>query len=63
VKWYSKSAEQGNSFGQNALGVCYRDGTGAAKDEREAVKWFTKSAEQGCPQAKEALEKLKSKTP
>ena len=32
---------------QNNLGGCYKNGTGVAKDEKEAVKWYTKPAEQG----------------
>ena len=42
-----KSAEQGDSAGQRLLGWCYANGSGVAKDEKEAVKWYTKSAEQG----------------
>ena len=61
MKWFTKSAEQGNVLAQLKLGVCYANGQGAGKDKKEAVKWFTKSAEQGDADAKEALEKLKSK--
>jgi TPR repeat protein len=41
--------------------VCYENGIGVAKDEKEALKWYTKAAEQGDANAKKALEKLKSK--
>jgi len=61
VKWFAKSAEQGNATAQYNLGVCYANGQGVGKDEKEAVKWLRKSAEQGLPEAKEAIEKLKSK--
>ena len=47
VKWYRKSAEQGNADAQYNLGVCYKHGIGVPKDDAEAVKWYLKSAEQG----------------
>ena len=61
VKWFTKSAEQGNQFGQCNLGNCYYECTGVEKDLGEAVKWYTKSAEQGNWTSKEMLERLKSK--
>ena len=42
-----KKAEAGNADAQCTLGFLYGQGTGVAKDEKEAVKWFTKAAEQG----------------
>ena len=51
VKWYRKSAEQGNVFGQYNLGRCYDRGAGVMKDDAEAMKWYFKSAEQGLPLA------------
>ena len=47
VKWYRKSAEQGNAVAQDNLGSCYYYGDGVTKDYSEAVKWYRKSAEQG----------------
>ena len=47
VKWYTKSAEQGDAYGQSNLGACYFNGTGVAKDEKEAVKWYGKAADKG----------------
>jgi TPR repeat protein len=48
VKWYRKSAEQGNAIAQANLGVMYENGKGGlAKDDVEAVKWYRKSAKQG----------------
>ena len=47
VKWYRKSAEQGDASAQYNLGVKYDNGRGVAKDEAEAVKWYRKAAEQG----------------
>ena len=42
----SRSAEQGDSSGQNSLGRAYRDGLGVPQDHAEAVRWFRLSAEQ-----------------
>ena len=47
VEWYSKSAEQGYSYGQYMLGLCYYLGHGVEKDHAKAVEWYSKSAEQG----------------
>ena len=47
VKWFTKSAEEGDRRGQSLLGVCYYQGKGVTRDYKEAVKWYTKSAEQG----------------
>lgn len=47
VKWFKKSAEQGNAGAQFHLGNCYKHGVGVSKDSLEAIKWFRKSAEQG----------------
>lgn len=47
LKWFRKSAEQGNPSGQNWLGVMYDSGYGVRRDYAEAVKWYRKSAEQG----------------
>lgn len=47
VKWYRKSAEQGNASGQYNLGCMYEFGYGVSQDYSEAVKWYLKSAEQG----------------
>jgi TPR repeat protein len=55
VKWYRKAAEQGLADAQHALGVCYANGLGVAKDEAEAVKWYRKAAEQGNASAQGAI--------
>ena len=47
VKWYRKSAEQGNATAQFNLGWMYQKGRGVEQSNVEAVKWFRKSAEQG----------------
>jgi hypothetical protein len=57
VKWYRKSAEQGNDYGQVMLGNCYFQGVGVKEDIEEAFRWFSKSAKQGNEVAKELLQK------
>jgi len=47
VKWYRKSAEQGDAYGQFTLGWMHQNGKGVTQDYSEAVKWFRKAAEQG----------------
>ena len=39
VKWYRKSAEQGNAPAQNNLVDCYEYGRGVPIDIEEAKKW------------------------
>ena len=45
--WYTKSAEMGNSFGQNLLGSMYQHGQGVETNLPQAVTWFEASARQG----------------
>ena len=47
VYWYTKAAEQGNYYAQDALAVCYFNGTGIRKNKAKAVHWWTKAAEEG----------------
>jgi TPR repeat protein len=47
LKWYRKSAEQGDAIAQSNLGSMYGTGDGVPKDSSEAVKWYRKAAEQG----------------
>ena len=47
VKYYRIAAERGDAWGQNNLGIMYRDGKGVTRDYAEAVKWFRKAVEQG----------------
>jgi TPR repeat protein len=44
---YKVAADQGNAFGQNNLGVFYRDGRGVTKSTTEAARLFKLSADQG----------------
>ena len=55
VKWFRKAAEHGDRTMQLALGKCYFDGKGVAKDKSEAVKWYRKAAEQGDAEAQYKL--------
>jgi TPR repeat protein len=49
TRWYTLSATQGNSIGQNNLAVMYKKGLGVKKDIAEAVRWYNLSAMQGDP--------------
>ena len=51
VKWYRKSAEQGNADGEDCLGIAYLYGSGVPKDPVIAVQWFRKAADQGYARA------------
>ena len=46
VKWYRKSAAQGNAWGRANLGYMYENGRGVSQDHAEAAKWYRRSAEQ-----------------
>ncbi|MQN44566.1 tetratricopeptide repeat protein, partial [Segatella copri] len=59
VKWYRKSADQGDSAAQFNLGCCYENGQGVPQCYDEAIKWYRKSAEQGYRRAKDSLTRLK----
>ena len=49
IEWLTKSAEAGNAFAQNELGVRYLDGNGVRKDNKTAFELFKKSAAQNYP--------------
>ncbi len=53
LKWYGKSAEQGNDHALLGLGVLYVSGDGVAKDYIQAFKWFHLSAHFGNKEAEE----------
>lgn len=55
VEWYTKAAEQGNSYAQNDLGNCYYNGKGVEKNDDLAVNWLRKSAKQENENAKKDL--------
>ncbi len=41
ARWFRKSAEQLNNDGLFALGICYLQGRGVAKDKIEALAWMS----------------------
>jgi hypothetical protein len=47
IQWCSRSANQGDSWAQNNLGVMFRFGNGVRVDPKEALMWITKSANRG----------------
>jgi TPR repeat protein len=47
LKWYTSSAEQGNSEGQFYLGSMYLMGAGVTHDAAQGLKWLGLSANQG----------------
>ncbi len=53
--WFLKSAKQGFAAAQYAVGRCYEEGIGVAKDTREALNWYRKAALQGHEDARNKL--------
>ena len=51
VKWYRKSAQQGNGMALNNLGVMYHRGEGISMDFVLAHKWYTLAATFGIEQS------------
>lgn len=47
VKWFRRSAAQGNPAAHYRMGVMYSYGWGVEKDEKESDKWFHRAAELG----------------
>jgi hypothetical protein len=47
ARWFRKAAEQGNAWGQNAMGLMYTSGWGVPQDDREAARYRRMAAEQG----------------
>jgi uncharacterized protein len=58
ITWYKKAAEQGDSYGEFNLGLCYENGIGTPIDRKKAKHWYQKAALKGDPQAKERLKDL-----
>ncbi len=46
VKWFRKSAEQGNPPAEYSLGLCYFEGRGVPKNVQQALVWYRKAAGQ-----------------
>ncbi|MGY3892843.1 tetratricopeptide repeat protein [Aeromonas enterica] len=55
LKWYEKSAAQGNLHAQYVLGVEYSSDYGPIHDDGIALKWYLRSAEKGYVYSQEAL--------
>ncbi len=51
AEYFLKSAQGGNSNGQNWYGWCCEKGLGVSKNEAEAIKWYRKAAEKGLANA------------
>lgn len=47
IELIRRAAEQGDSWAQYGLGICYEDGDGIEQDYEQAAYWYRKSAEQG----------------
>lgn len=47
IKFFTQSAESGNSNAQSLLGSFYQYGQGVEKDLNKAIEWYEKSFEQG----------------
>ena len=60
IEWLKKSAGK-NPAAQFALGACYWNGDGVARDQVQAEYWFRKAAENGHQQAKETLKQIQQK--
>ena len=58
LKWYRKSAEQGNASGQGSLGYVYHKGEGVLKDKVYAYMWFEIAAENGSDRARTRRDNL-----
>ncbi len=47
LKYFKKSAKQGDADAQFNIGYMYSQGKGVTRDKTQAIKWYTKAAEQG----------------
>ena len=54
VKWYQKSASQGDADAQALLGVMYAEGKGVSQNNQEAYIWFSLAAVNGDEKYKKA---------
>lgn len=58
MKWCKLAAMQGNSIGQNYVGLMHQKGFGTPINYSEAIKWYTKAVEQGNSSALNNLGKM-----
>lgn len=63
VRWYQKTALQGNAKSQYWLGIMFLDGNGITEDEDEAMQWISLAAKQGHKDAEKLLSHLLERTP
>ena len=64
IKWWRRSAENGNSKAQVSLGAMYYDGKGVEKDMVQALMWNNLSVENGSDDGKQNQDTLeKEATP
>ena len=47
AQWWERAADQGHARAQSALGACFADGDGVAKDNARAAQFYQLSADQG----------------
>lgn len=55
VAWYLKKAQAGDADAQYNLAICYDEGKGTSKDEKQAAHWYAQAAEQGDADAQFSL--------
>ena len=58
MKWYLKSAAQGNTRAQNNIGCHYQNGLGVQQDYSKAHMWYERAAKRGDPNSQEGLGEL-----
>jgi hypothetical protein len=58
MRWLLKAAEKNHAGAQCALGKCYADGVGIARDPAQAVQWMRLAAEQGLMEAQRNLARM-----
>jgi TPR repeat protein len=61
VKWFRRSAKQGDGDAQYNLGEMFYEGRGVPKDYTQALKWFSRSVEQGYVQGRYWVELLQKR--
>jgi hypothetical protein len=55
VKWYRRSAQQGDRYAQYNLAIMLLKGQGTTQDAEEAFYWCSAAAEQGLSEAQVQL--------
>jgi len=53
--WFRKSADQGNAYAQERLGLMYSVGWGVPENDVESANWYRQAAEQGLARAQYRL--------